>query len=175
MHTSDSRPRYILATLIVGRAAEQPQNLEEEYYDSSMPDSDNYPSPPSGSGGHLHSKDISPDRRPVIMSINNPDRVPQLGRKYCTAEIVTERDQEPPRNEGGQITCIHQECSRDKPPTFQRKCEWRLVFYFFSVYSLAGRLTNRITANTWTSTTDHTSAPSPGAKRSAVSPTRAVS
>lgn len=105
-------------------------SLEEEGYDLSMPDSDNYPSPASeGSGGRSHFKDTSPVRDRVVMNVNNSDQTsPSSGGSTVREKLSRKRDEEPPKNEGGQITCTHQDCSRGTPPTFQRKCEWRSVF-----------------------------------------------
>ena len=106
------------------------QNIEAAEYDPSMPVPDNYPSPNSeGSGVHRHSKDRSHEPGPVVMNTGNPDETsPSSVGSVGRPRLSLKRDQEPPRNEVGQITCVHQECSRSTPPTFQRKCEWRSVF-----------------------------------------------
>ncbi|KAI9880497.1 MAG: hypothetical protein M1830_002537 [Pleopsidium flavum] len=95
-------------------------------YDLSMPDSEIYPSPDSEASGQLlHSRKPSLDGSCIMMTSSNADQtspisVGTVGR----AGLSLKRDQEPPRTEEGQITCSHLDCSRNRPPTFLRKCEW---------------------------------------------------
>ena len=114
------------------------QNLEDEKSESSMADPDIYPSPTSdASAGRLNRKAIPPDPGPVIASVNDPDQPsPSVVGSTVRPKLSLKRDHEPPRNEGGQITCVHPDCSREKPPTFQRKCEWRSAITLVALCSL---------------------------------------
>lgn len=105
-------------------------NVNETEYGFSMPDSDTYPSPDSeASGQRLHSRKPSLDGT-VMTTTSNPDQTsPSSVGTVGRLRLSLKRDQEPPRNGGGQITCSHLDCSRNRPPTFLRKCEWRSVIF----------------------------------------------